>query len=118
MSTGTTEDLRTAATLATSLSSYVITAVLAVLGAQAVVATFVIDRRTHLAAFYAVSAAGTAALIISIIVGGRGIYEIIGNGAKGTWAISTRHGKFNVQSVLALIGTVLVVASAFLGDAK
>lgn len=112
------DDARTASGLVTSLSSYVITAALAVLGAQAVVATFVIDRRKDLTAFYGVSAAGTAALILSIVVGGLGIYEIALAGASGNWKVTTRHGKFNVQAILALVGSVLVVISAFLGHAK
>jgi hypothetical protein len=112
------EDRRTAAGLTTTLSSYVITATLAVLGAQAVLTTFVIDRREHLASFYAVGGTGTALLITSIIFGGLGIDEIISGGFAGDWKIRTRGGKFNIQSWMALIGTILVVASAFLGDPK
>jgi hypothetical protein len=115
---GTIDDRRAASGLVTTLSSYVITAALAVLGAQAVLATFVIDRREHLMSFYIVGACGTVALILSILFGGAGVYEIIRAGARGDWKVTTRHGKFNIQSWLALIGTVLVIASAFLGDAK
>lgn len=115
---GTADDRRTASGLVTTLSSYVITAALAVLGAQAVLATFVIDRREHLTAFYVVSGCGTAALVLSILVGGAGIYEIISAGARGEWKVMTRRRKFNTQVWLALIGTILVVASAFLGDTK
>ena len=115
---GTTDDRRTASGLVTALSSYVITAALAVLGAQAVLATFVVDRRQHLTAFYVVGACGTTALVLSILVGGSGIYEIISAGALGDWKIRTRRRKFNAQVWLALIGTILVIASAFLGDTK
>jgi hypothetical protein len=115
---GTADDRRTASGLVTTLSSFVITAALAVLGAQAVLATFVIDRREHLTAFYVVSGCGTAALVLSILVGGAGIYEITSAGARGEWKITTRRRKFNIQVWLALIGTILVVASAFLGDTK
>jgi hypothetical protein len=115
---GTIDDRRAASSLVTTLSSYVITAALAVLGAQAVLATFVIDRREHLTSFYVVGGFGTAALVGSIIIGGAGVYEIISAGARGDWRITTRGGKFNIQAWLALIGTILVIASAFLGDAK
>jgi hypothetical protein len=115
---GSVDDRRAASSLVTTLSSYIITAALAVLGAQAVLATFVIDRREHLTSFYVVGGFGTAALVGSIIVGGAGVYEIIDAGARGEWKITTRGGKFNIQAWLALIGTVLVIASAFLGDAK
>jgi hypothetical protein len=116
--TGNAEDKRAASSLATTLSGFVITAALAVLGAQAVVATFVIDRRDHLGSFYGVSAAAAAALVLSIIFGGLGIDEIIAAGAGGNWKHRTTGGKFNIQSILALVGAILVMASAFLGDTK
>ena len=116
--TATADDKRAASNLVTTLSGFVITAALAVLGAQAVVATFVIDRREHLTWFYVVSGFGAAALVLSIIVGGLGIDEIVAAGARGEWKHRTRGGKFNIQSILALIGAILVMASAFLGDTK
>jgi hypothetical protein len=112
------EDRRAASSLATTLSSYVITAALAVLGAQAVIVTFVIDKRRGLSSFYAVGGAGTACLVLSIILGGRGIWEIIQAGSGGNWEISPRNQKFNWQAILALAGTLLVVASALLGQPK
>jgi hypothetical protein len=115
---GTVDDRRAASSLVTTLSSYVITAALAVLGAQAVLTTFVVDKREHLTWFYRVGGLGTVALVGSIIIGGSGVYEIIGAGARGDWKITTRYRKFNLQSWLALLGTILVIASAFLGDAK
>jgi len=65
-----------------------------------------------------VTGAGTLALVSSIVFGGLGIYEIALAGARGQWKVETRYGKFNLQSILALLGTVLVVVSAFLGNAK
>jgi nitrogen fixation/metabolism regulation signal transduction histidine kinase len=112
------DDLRAASGLVVSLSSYVMTATLAVLGAQAVVATFVIDKRKDLTAFYIVSVAGTLVLILSIILGGQGMDEIIKSGARGAWKVRTSGRKFNLQSILALLGAILVVISAFLGNVK
>jgi hypothetical protein len=112
------DDLRTASGMATALSSYVITAVLAVLGAQAVVVTFVLDRRTSLDSFYAVSAMATAALIGSVLFGGRGIWELTASGADGHWKIRTSKHLFEKQAVLALFGVTLVIVSAFLGHSK
>jgi hypothetical protein len=54
----------------------VITATLAVMGAQAVIATFVIANRRSLVAFYAVSAAGLVLLMTSLVLGATGINEI------------------------------------------
>lgn len=115
---GKPEDGRAAATLVATLSGLLITAALAVLGAQAVIATFIIDNRQRLFWFYTVSGIGTATLILSIICGGLGIDEIASAGFRGKWQIRTRNGVFNWQAVLALVGTVLVVGSAFLGHDK
>ena len=112
------EDRRAASNLVISLSGYVMSAGLAVLGAQAVVATFVVDKRDNLGVFYLVSMAATTCLVLSIIVGGRGMYEVIGKGAKGDWRIRTDRGHFNQQALLVLTGTILVVLSAFLGHTK
>jgi hypothetical protein len=112
------EDQRTASGFVVTLSGYVMTAALAVLGAQAVVATFAMDRREHLGFFYAASALGAAALVSSIVVGGKGISEIIARGWAGDWQVRTRRGMFKLQSWLALAGAALVVLSAFLGDTK
>jgi hypothetical protein len=114
----TQEDRRAAASLVTTLSSLVITASLAVLGAQAVITTFVIDKRENLGAFYVVALGGAAALIGSIVLGGLGVYEIASAGARGKWKVTTEGRKFDLQSLLALFGTALVITSAFLGDAK
>jgi hypothetical protein len=114
----TDEDRRAASNLVTTLSGYLITAALAVLGAQAVVVTFVIDRRDHLTSFYYVSGFGMAGLVGSIILGGAGIDEIVVEGAKGNWKIRTRRGKFNWQAILVLVGAILVAVSAFLGSPK
>jgi hypothetical protein len=115
---GTVVDRRAASSLVTTLSSYIITAALAVLGAQAALTAFVIDKREHLTPFYVVGGLGTAALVGSIIAGGTAVYEIIVAGAQGDWKIKTRGGTFNLQASLALVGTILVIASAFLGDAR
>ena len=112
------EDRRSAANLAVTLSGLVVTAALAVLGAQAVVVTFVIDRRDDLLGFYAVSVCGMVALVASIVLGGRGIWEIVSGGFDGAWRVTTQHGKFNFQAILALVGAILVATSAFLGDPK
>jgi hypothetical protein len=115
---GSTDDMRAAASLTTALSSYLITAALAVLGADAIVATFVIDKRQHLIAFFVVNAVGLVALVFSIIFGGRGIYEIVKSGYEGEWRIKTRHRDFNCQAILVLLGTILVVVSSLLGCPK
>jgi hypothetical protein len=115
---GKAEDRRAAANLVTTLSSYIITASLAILGAQAVLTTFVLDNREHLGGYYVVGGLGTCALVGSILVGGAAIYEIISAGFVGDWRITTRGRSFNTQALLALLGVILVIVSAFLGDTK
>jgi hypothetical protein len=51
------------------------TAALAVLGAQAILVTFVIGNRIPLDGFYVVSALGGMALVASLVWGGHGIYD-------------------------------------------
>lgn len=112
------EDQRAAANIAVSLSSYVIAASLAVLGAQAAIVTFVLDKRDAVVVFYLVSIAACIALVVSVISGGKGITEIYKKGHAGDWAVRTLRGYFNWQAVLSLLGVLLVVLSAFLGAAK
>ena len=112
------EDTRAAASLVASLSSYVITATLAVLGAEAVIVTFVFDKRTDLTGFYVFSGIAVVSLVASIVLGCAGVYEIASRGRTGEWVIKTRRGKFNAQAVLALVGLIAVVISAFLGTPK
>jgi hypothetical protein len=100
------------------LSGQIVQAALGVVAVQAVIATWVIDRRVHLTWFYVVSACAVGALLLSIIVGGRGVAEIIGKGYHGTWLIRTKRHKFNAQAILTLLGAILVVVSVFLGDPK
>lgn len=109
---------RTASGLAVNLSSYLITGSLAVLGAEAVVVTFVMDKRESLGAFAVLSVLACTSLVTSILCGGRGISELMSNGAKGEWAISSRSGWFDWQALLTLIGIVLLGVSLFLGRPK
>jgi hypothetical protein len=115
---GSAEDRRAAASLVATLSSYVITAALAVLGAQAVITTFVLDRREELTLFYVLGGLGAAMLVLSVLIGCAGIYEIAAAGSGGDWKVTTRRGKFNLQAICALVGTVLVIASAFQGERR
>jgi cell division protein FtsB len=109
---------RTASGIAVNLSSYLITGALAMVGAQAVVVTFVFDKRDHLTLFYAVTAITFILLIASIYFGGKGIDELIEEGYKGGWLIHSRHGEFNMQSLCILAGAVLLAISATLGTPK
>jgi hypothetical protein len=116
--TGTIDDKRAASNITATLSSYLMTAALGVIAAQAVIVTFVFDKREHLAWFYLFSAIGVASSVASIYFGGRGIFSLTKRGIDGDWVIKTGGGQFNKQAWLALIGVVLVAISAFCGSSK
>lgn len=114
----TSEDRRAAANIVASLSSYLITAALTIIGAQAAIVTYIIDKREKLACFYGVSGVALVFLVTSVILGGRGMAEIYKKGYAGDWIIKTSKGAFNLQTLSCLLGAILVAASVFLGATK
>lgn len=114
----TDEDKRAAVAIEASLSSYLMTAVLAIIGAQAVIIGLVLDKKEHLVVFAALSLAAFACLLTSFYLGGDGVAELYKTGYAGNWTIQTTGRKFNKQTVLALAGTGLVLASVFCGQPK
>ncbi len=118
-STATPDDERAAATIYTSLSSYVITASLGVVAAQAALATFVLDKRDHLLWFYIWMVAGLIASVVSIVLGGRGIADIASEGFDGEWTLKPKGGDlFNYQAIFCLLGMALLLCSLFSGSTK
>jgi len=115
---GTIDDKRAASNITATLSSYLMTAALGVIAAEAVIVTFVFDKRDHLTWFYLCSVFGLASSVASIYFGGKGIFNLTKLGFDGDWAIKTNAGHFNLQSWLALVGVVLVAISAFCGHSK
>jgi hypothetical protein len=115
---GGPEDQRNAAAIYTSLSSYVMTASLGVVAAQAALATFVLDKRDHLAGFYACMIAGLAASVVSIVFGGKGIAAIASGGFDGRWSLKPKGDSFNKQATFCLLGMMLLLASVFTGRPK
>jgi hypothetical protein len=115
---GTLEDRRAASNITATLSSYLMTAALGVIAAEAVIVTFIFDKREHLTWFYLLSVVGLASSVASVCFGGKGIFKLTKRGFDGDWVIRTTGGHFNRQSWLALSGVVLVAASVFCGRAK
>jgi len=115
---GTIDDKRTASNITATLSSYLITAALGVIAAEAVIVTFVLDKREHLAWFYLLSASGVALSVASIYFGGKGIFNLTKRGFDGDWIIKTDRGHFNRQAWSALVGVLVVAGSAFCGNPK
>jgi len=115
---GTAEDERNAANIYASLSSYVITAALGVIAAQATLAVFVLDKRDHLFWFYLWMICGVGATVLSIIFGGRGVASIASSGFGGTWTLKPKGDLFNLQALLCLLGIVCLLFSLFSGSTK
>src|SRR5438105_15293131 len=113
----TPEDLRAAINIKASLASNLITVALAFIGAEGGIGVFVLDKREHLAWFYLAAAAAVVALALSVCFGGSGIAKAYRDGFEGKWELRDQ-GRFNVQSILCLLGAGLVVISAMLGSAK
>jgi hypothetical protein len=109
---------RTAAALIVNLSSYLVTAALTMLAAQAVVFTFVVDKREHLGYFYLVAGIAMIAFTASTYVGGMGIYKLAWRGFDGKWARTTKPDYFNMQAGLLLLGVAGLVVSAVMGTPK
>jgi hypothetical protein len=113
-----TEDQRAAANIYASLSSYVITASLGVIAAQAALATFVIDKREHLVWFYVWMISGIVASVVSIVLGGKGVAKIASGGFGGSWTLKPKEDFFNYQALFCLIGMGLLLVSLFGGTPK
>lgn len=115
---GTLEDQRSAANIYASLSSYVITASLGVIAAQAALATFVIDKRDQLTWFYTWMVLGLLASVVSIVLGGKGVAGIASAGFTGAWTLKPKHDFFNFQALFCLVGMAFLLFSLFSGTVK
>ena len=115
---GECEDRREAARLTTNLSSYVMSAALAVLGGQVAILTVFYEHLTHLSRFVVVAGLACTFSVLSIVLGGKGISEICRNGFEGNWEITTLRGYFNWQAILCLVSIGLVIWSTFLGTPR
>ena len=112
------EDERSAANIYASLSSYVMTASLGVIAAQAAMATFVLDKREHLMWFYLWMIFGLLASVFSIVMGGKGVAAVASAGFKGSWTLKPVHDYFNYQAIFCLLGMLMLVCSLFSGTTK
>jgi hypothetical protein len=115
---GTVDDRRAASTITASLSSYLMTAALGVIAAEAVIVAFAFDKREHLLWFDLFSALGLAASTASIYFGGKGIGELTRRGLNGDWVVQTYQAHFNRQASLALASILFVSLSVFCGKPK
>jgi hypothetical protein len=111
----TSDDRREAASLVASLSSSVTSASVALLGAGVIITTYVADKYEHLIAFYVLMAAAAFALVMSLLQGGEGIFEIAAKGFVGDWRIRTDKRRFNKQVSWMLGGIALLLIGTLIG---
>ena len=105
------EDQRAAATIQVSISSFVLTAGLAIIAAEGALFTFYLDKRI-------IEPLGIAALILtpvfvvaSFIAGGTAMNKLSTSGYGGTWNIQDVGRLFNAQAILTLLAVVGIMLS-------
>jgi hypothetical protein len=112
---GTAEDKRAAATIATSLSGYVMAGALAIIGAEAAIFVFLLDGKQITIGLTLSLGLTFCVLFYSCILGAQGIWKIYRDGFKGTWNIVVG-GKFSRQFFLSMVGILLLIFSCFLAN--
>jgi hypothetical protein len=105
------EDLRAAATIATSLSGFVMAGALALMGAEAAIFVFLLDKKVISFWLWGLLLVCFCCLFFSCYLGGRGVWKIYADGANGTWR-TTVGGLFAFQFVLSLLGLILLFVSS------
>lgn len=112
---GAVDDRRAAATIATSLSGYVIAGALAIIGAEAAIFVLLLEGKQISFGLGCALVVTFLALFGSCYLGGFGIWTIYSDGFDGTWKIEVGN-KFVWQLVLALLGIVLLFVAAILAN--
>lgn len=108
---GNLDDKRAAATIATSLSGYVIAGALAIIGAEAAIFVFLLDGKQISIFLWFFLLLTFLALFGSCYLGGFGIWKIYSDGFGGNWNIEVG-GKFAWQLFLAILGIFLLFISS------
>jgi hypothetical protein len=102
----TDEDRRAAATMTVSLSTQLITAVLAILAAEGAYITFVLGNRIVNGIFYLLAVLTFLSFVLSIYFGGSGLHTSRVAVYSGRWNLQTGMGSFSRQTAAALVGIV------------
>jgi amino acid transporter len=111
----TDENERQAAAIKISISSYVGTATLALIGGAVALFTYVEQNFAISPLFWVLILLAMLALVTSFGMGGRGSNHVANSVAAGLWKSGIRVDDFDRQAVLTLLGLVLIVISAFVG---
>lgn len=111
----TPESKNQAASMKVGTSHYVATSALAVIGGASALYTYISQTFEPSTGFYILMLGGLGALVLSIILGGRGADDATSAVANGTWSMSSGADVFNKQAVLTLIGLIAVLVATVIG---
>lgn len=114
------DDERTASGIFVSLSSQLMAGAFAVLGVEAAILGFIIERKSPGPLFWLAllcSIAAVVLIIASAYNGGLGISEIAKEGYNGRWSLSPQQGRFRSQKQLMIFATTAVYLSVALAVA-
>jgi hypothetical protein len=112
------EDQRAAAAIQVSISSFVLTAALAVIAAEGALVTFYLDKRVIDWPGIVALALTPALVVASFIAGGLGLNQLSKNGYSGTWNITAASAQFNWQAIFTLLAACGIIASVLGTHAK
>ncbi|HET9591302.1 MAG TPA: hypothetical protein VFP17_00140 [Solirubrobacterales bacterium] len=104
-----------AASLKVGISNYVASAALAVIGGAAALYTYISQTFDPGNGFWVLMLIGLVCLVVSILVGGLGADDATHAVATGNWTTSSSGNKFNYQSILTLVGLILVLTATLIG---
>jgi hypothetical protein len=104
-----------AASMKVGISNYVASAALAVIGGAAALYTYISQTFDPPDAFWILMLAGLVSLVVSIFVGGLGADDATHAVATGNWTTNTSGNRFNYQSMLTLLGLILVLLATWIG---
>src|SRR4029077_12385022 len=108
------ENQRAAASMKVGISNYVGSAALAVLAVAAGLFTYISQMFQPPFSFYLLMVLAAGCLVFSLILGGGGADEVTGKVAPGTWSNQST-SQFNLQSIMTLLGLVLLLAATAVG---
>jgi|SRR5690349_23075727 len=107
-----------AASMQSSISSYVATAALAVLAGAVALFTYASQTFRLHRGFYWLMGAGLVFLVASLVFGGAGSAIVAKKVNDGTWNSSTKVSEYNSQAWFSLIGLLLILVGTGVGLAS
>lgn len=112
------ENQKEAINIGITLSTQLIASALTMITVVAAIIVFIVEKREVTATFYVITFLSFASFVTSIFFGGKGINAIREQGFNGSWSLNVSKRFFNAQAGLSLLGLLLILLSAFIGENK